>query len=227
MLVVILAAHGPTNDKHGAHAMGEGESELVAQAAEGDRAAIQQLLTRHHDQLVAIIEDKVPADLQGVLAAEDVCQEAYVAVFQQIGSLRDRSASAFSSWLRAIVERKLIDAVRALRAQKRGGGRHVGGEATDVSSVIELLDIVAVHEQTPSRSAARRELISGVHAALAQLNDDHRTALRLHYIEGLSVAGAAERMGRSPKALVMLCNRALRQLGQAIGDPVKFLSRNA
>jgi RNA polymerase sigma-70 factor (ECF subfamily) len=207
--------------------MDESESELVAQAADGDRAAIQQLLTRHHGQLVAIIEDKVPADLQGVLAAEDVCQEAYVAVFQQIGSLQDRSAPAFRGWLHAIAERKLIDAIRALRAQKRGGGRQVGGEAADVSSVIELLDIVATHEQTPSRSAARRELISGVHSALERLNDDHREALRLHYIEGLSVAGAAERMGRSPKALVMLCNRALRQLAQIIGDPARFLSRKA
>jgi len=167
------------------------------------------------------------AFLQGVLAAEDVCQEAYVAVFQQIGSLRDHSARAFSSWLRAIVERKLIDAIRALRAQKRGGGRQVGGEAADVSSVIELLDIVAVHEQTPSRSAARRELISGVHAALRQLSEDYQEALRLHYIEGLSVGGTAERMGRSPKAVVMLCNRALRQLARVIGDPVKFLSGDA
>jgi RNA polymerase sigma-70 factor (ECF subfamily) len=207
--------------------MNGNESELVAQAAAGDRAAIQQLLTRHYDRLVAIIEEKVPADLQGVLAADDVCQEAYVAVFQQIDSLRERNARAFRSWLQAIVERKLVDAIRALRAQKRGGGRQVGGAAADVSSVIELLDIVAVHEQTPSCSAARRELISGVHKALGELKADYREALRLHYIEGLSVAGTAERLGRSPKAVVMLCNRALRQLARAIGDPVRFLSRDA
>ena len=205
------------------------ESGLVSQAAEGDRAAIQRLLIRHHERLVAVIEDKVPADLQGVLSADDVCQEAYVAVFQQIGSLRDRSSGAFRSWLRAIVERKLVDAIRALRAQKRGGGRRAepGVPETDVSSVIELLDIVALHEHTPSRSVRRRELISGVHAALDKLKDDHREALRLHYIEGMSLADTAQRMGRSPGAVVMLCNRALRQLADRIGDPAKFLSRDA
>jgi len=207
--------------------MDDTESELVAQAVAGDRAAVQRLLTRHHDRLVAIIEEKVPADLQSVLAADDVCQEAYMAVFQQVGSLRDHSARAFRSWLQAVVERKLIDAIRALRAQKRGGGKQAGDPEAAVSSVIELLDVVAAHEQTPSRSAARRELVAGVHTALEELKEDHREALRLHYIEGLSVAGTARRMGRSPKAVVMLCNRALRQFARAIGDPGKFLSGNA
>jgi len=209
--------------------MDELESQLVAQAAAGDRAAVQQLLTRHHDRLVALIEEKLPADLQGVLAASDVCQEAYVAVFQQIGSLRERSPRAFRSWLQAVVEHKLVDAIRTLRAQKRGGGRQAeaNGKAVDVSSTIELLDIVALHEQTPSRSVARRELIDAVRAGLDQLKADHREVLRLHYIEGRSVAETAQRMGRSAGAVVMLCNRALRQLAQIIGDPVRFLSGDA
>jgi RNA polymerase sigma-70 factor (ECF subfamily) len=207
--------------------MDDTESGLVAQAVAGDRTAIQRLLTRHHDRLVAIIEEKVPADLQGVLAADDVCQETYVAVFQQIGSLRDRSTRAFSSWLRAVAERKLIDAIRALRAQKRGGSKQAGDPEADVSSVIELLDVVAVHERTPSRSIAARELIVGVRAALRDLKEDHRNALQLHYIDGLSVAETAERLDRSPGAVVMLCNRALRRLGRAIGDPARFLNDKA
>lgn len=209
--------------------MDDVESRLVSQAADGDRAAIQRLLIRHHERLVATVEGKVPADLQGVISADDVCQEAYVSVFQQIGSLRDRSAAAFGSWLRAIVERKLVDAIRALRAQKRGGGRQaaVAGVEADVSSAVQLLEIVAIHEHTPSRSVRRRELVDIVRDALDGLKDDYRTALKLHYIEGVSVANTAERMGRSPGAVIMLCNRALRQLAEAIGDPAKLLSRDA
>jgi RNA polymerase sigma-70 factor (ECF subfamily) len=131
--------------------------------------------------------------------------------------------------LRAIVERKFVDAIRALRAQKRGGGRRASPEGLEanVSSAIDLLEIVALHEHTPSRSVRRRELISGVHQALEELKDDYRKALQLHYIEGMSVADTAERMERSPGAVVMLCNRALRQLAEKIGDPAKFLSRDA
>jgi RNA polymerase sigma-70 factor (ECF subfamily) len=202
---------------------------MVAKAVEGDRAAIQSLLTRHHDRLAAMIESRIPADLQGVLASEDVCQETYVTAFQQVGSLRDRSAAAFGGWLRAIAERKLVDAIRALRAQKRGGGRLVSPAGRDaaVSSVIEVLDMVALSEHTPSRSVQRRELITGVHDAMAELKDDYRDVLRLHYIEGMSVADTAEKMNRSPGAVVMLCSRALRHLADKIGDPAKFLSRDA
>jgi len=209
--------------------MNGSESELVALAAGGDRAALQRLLMRHHARLAATVQRRVPADLQGVLAAEDVCQEAYVVVFQQVGSLRDRRAGAFRAWLEAIVERKLVDSVRALRARKRGGGRRAAAEdpGAAASSVAELLDLVAVHERTPSRSVARRELVAGVHAALKQLSEDHREVLRLHYLEGLSVEDTAQRMGRSAEAVVMLCSRALRRLARVVGDPDRFLSRDA
>ncbi|MBI4716173.1 MAG: sigma-70 family RNA polymerase sigma factor [Planctomycetes bacterium] len=197
--------------------MSEPESELVAWAARGDRAAMQRLLIRHHERLLNHINDRVPADVRGLLSAEDVCQETYVAMFQQITTLRDRSARTFASWLQAIAERKLIDAVRALRARKRGGtGRAAGRAAADVSSVIELLDLVAVDEHTPSRSLARRELIAGVRAAIDELKEDHRAALRLHYLEGRTVDETARRMGRSGGAVVMLCHRALRQLARVL-----------
>ncbi len=209
--------------------MDEAESGLVEQAVGGDRAAIQRLLIRHHDRLVAMVEARIPADLQGALAADDVCQEAYVCVFQQIGSLRERDARAFRSWLQAILERKLIDVIRAARAQKRGGGRHpaIKTERPDISSVADLLDLVAIDERSPSQSAAQRELFGQVHAALTGLKEAYRDVLRWHYLEGLSVAETAERMGRSPGAVVMLCMRALEQLGQVIGDPARFLSRDA
>ena len=208
--------------------MNDLESELVSQAANGDRTAIQRLLTRHHERLVTVVEGRIPADLQGVLSADDVCQEAYVSVFRQIGSLRERSAAVFGSWLRAIVERKLVDAIRAARAQKRGGGRQARrGSDLNVSSTIELLEIVALDEHTPSRSARRREMIGVVHKALDELKQEYQVALRSHYIEGMSVAETAERMGRSPGAVVMLCNRALRQLADRIGDPTNFLSHDA
>ncbi|MGD2110335.1 MAG: sigma-70 family RNA polymerase sigma factor [Phycisphaerae bacterium] len=205
------------------------EAELVSQAVDGDRAAIQRLLTRLHTRLASSIEKKLPADLQGLLSADDVCQEAYVAVFQRIGNLNDRSPAAFRAWVRAVTERKLVDMIRALRAQKRGGGKRVAGQPADadLSSVVDLLDIVAQHEHTPSRSVRRREMVSGVHKALDGLKVDYRDALRMHYLEGLSVGEVAKRMERTPGAVVMLCNRALKQLAERIGDPTGLLSQDA
>ena len=205
----------------------EAHQSWVAQAVAGDRAAIQQLLLAYHDQVASAIAAKVPADLRAVLSAEDVCQDTYFTVFQQIRSFQPHDERAFRRWLLTIAERKLVDAIRTQRAAKRGGGRQVDNAGPDAraSSAVELLDLVAVHEHTPSRSAAHRELVGQVQNALLALKDDYRDALRLHYIECHSVAETAQRMGRSDGAVLMLCNRGLRQLAEIIGDPDKFFSR--
>jgi RNA polymerase sigma-70 factor (ECF subfamily) len=209
--------------------MAEQESfqDWVPLAVSGDRAAIQQLLLAHHDQVVSVIAAKVPADLRAVLSADDVCQDTYFTVFQQIASFQPHDERAFRRWLLTIAERKLIDAIRKQRAVKRGGGRQVENARMDAceSSAVELLDLVAVHEHTPSRSAAHRELVGQVQNALLELKDDYRDALRLHYIECLSVAETARRMGRNDGAVLMLCNRGLRKLAEIVGDPAKFFSR--
>ena len=49
--------------------------------------------------------------------------------------------------------------------------------------------------------------------ALDELNSDYQTVLRLRYLEGLSVAETADRIGRSGGAVSMLCHRGLEQLG--------------
>jgi RNA polymerase sigma-70 factor (ECF subfamily) len=204
----------------------DSETTLVALATTGDRAAIQQLLMLYHDRLAAVIRPKIPADLRGTLSAEDVCQEAYVAVFRQMTSFHPHDERAFQRWLHTIADRKLVDVIRRQRARKRGGGKAALTSGDDqVSSVVELLDVVAVHERTPSRSAAHRELVLTVQGALEKLKDEHRDALRLHYIQALTVAETAERMGRTEGAVLMLCNRGLRRLGEVIGDPTRFFSR--
>jgi RNA polymerase sigma-70 factor (ECF subfamily) len=131
--------------------------------------------------------------------------------------------------LRTIADRKLVDLIRAQRAAKRGGGKRVEARQPrdDTSSMIELLDILAVHERTPSRSAAHRELVRIVQDALGGLKEDYGEVLRLRYIQSLSVAETAQRMGRSDGAVMMLCNRGLQQLEEVIGDPSRFFSRGA
>jgi RNA polymerase sigma-70 factor (ECF subfamily) len=201
-------------------------NELLDQAVAGDRLAIQRLLLRHHDRLVGVIAARLPEGLRGALSAEDVCQDAYVTAIRSIGTFRERTDEAFFAWLRTIAENTLIDMGRAMRALKRGGdGRAV--EATDpqASSMIALLDLIAVDHHTPSQSAARRELVSAVRSAVDRLPDDYRDAVRLRYVQGLSALETAQNMGRGEGAVRMLCSRALRRLAEEIGDPSQFLSR--
>jgi RNA polymerase sigma-70 factor (ECF subfamily) len=215
---------------------------LIHAAVAGDRSALERALLSVHDRLAAEVRLGVPPDVQGMLGVEDVLQEAYVDAFRGIRSFRpsaDDPAGSFYGWLATIAEHRLLDLLKARRAAKRGGGRvqvdgvpnalGAGGGAAAAAggadaSVLRLLDVVAVDEHTPSRSAAGREATSAIHVALAGLKSEYRDALRMRYIEGLSVAEVAAKLGLSEGAVQMLCHRALNEMRAAMGRASGFLS---
>ncbi len=203
-----------------------GNSEdLLEQAVAGDRLAIQRLLLCHHDRLAAAMAARLPDNFRRAISAEDVCQDTYVIAIRHIGTLKGRTDEAFFAWLRSIAENKLTDAIRAMRAIKRGGnGQVIETIDAQASSVIALLDLMSVDEHTPSQLAVRHELVARVRSAVAALPADYRDAVQLRYVQGLSVIETAQRMGRAEGAVRMLCCRALRLLADEIGDQSQFLS---
>lgn len=201
-----------------------GEPELLNRAVAGDEAALERLLMQHHARLCAEMASRLPAAAQGVIAVDDVVQEAYVVLFQEITAFRPQGPGSFYNWVATIAGRKLLDALKAQRALKRGGdARRLNAESPASASVVEWLEILATHEHTPSRSMAGREAISAIQTAIGQLRPDYREALRLRYVDGLSVSEAAARMKRTPSALCMLCHRGLRRLEEMLGTRSRFI----
>lgn len=205
--------------------MSSDEANLIAQAAGGDPVAVQLLLVRHHAALVADIQRRLPAQLAGQFSADDICQETYVAAVRKMGDFQALEGGGFYPWLRTIAERKLTDAIRGVKAAKRGSGKRVtepiGAEAT---SMVALLELLVVDERTPSQSMARREVVQHVQSALELLKTDYREALRLRYVKGMNVTEAAKQMGKTDGAMKMLCNRALKQLCEQLGDISRLTS---
>ncbi|TWT45081.1 RNA polymerase sigma factor SigX [Phycisphaerae bacterium RAS1] len=199
-------------------AAGANPSEWLSRARSGDRAALQQLLLSLHDRASAAISGRLPADLSGLLSADDVLQEAYIVVCREIGTFEGSEFDAFVSWVIRVAEHRMLDMIKGLRARKRGGKRR----AIDVSpkgddqATINLLEMLSVHSRTPSRSVARREDVSLVQSALASLETDYRECLTLRYVEGLGIEEIAERVGKTSGAARMLCHRGLQRLREAI-----------
>ena len=202
------------------------EQGLIAQAVAGDQLSLRRLLLLHHDAVCAKVERNLPADLRVVLAPSDICQEAYICALRELPTFEWRGPGRFRKWLLAIAERKLVDAVRRARCEKRGGGWRQASDAggTDDSRIVSLLDLVAGQERSPSKSACGHEVIAAVQAALDSLPPSYRAAIELRHIKGLSFRDAAAAMGRSEHAVLMLCNRGMKKLGEAIGDPARFFT---
>jgi RNA polymerase sigma-70 factor (ECF subfamily) len=199
--------------------------DVLERAIAGERAALDGLLAAYYPRLAAYIAPKLPDDLQGTLALEDVLQEAFLDVFQDISSAKAENGPSFYRWLVAITEHRMLDLIRAARAAKRGGGWSPLDAVS--ASVVGMLEQLAVNTRTPSTSAAGKEAISAVQSGMELLPEDYREALRLRYIEGLAVAETATRMGRTELAVQMLCHRALQRLAALMGSASRFLSRNA
>ncbi len=198
----------------------------VRAAAAGDRAALEEILLHYYDAVVERLRPKLPADLQGVIAFEDVMQEACSDVARSIDKFTAEDGAGFLAWFARIAENRLIDLARAQRAAKRGGGRQqVQADPNIASSVEDLLSLLAVNERSPSRSMAGHEAIDAVRTALAGIREEYRDAIRLRYIEGLSVGEIAEKLDKTKPAVNMMLHRGLAQMRDALGSASAFFSK--
>ncbi len=205
--------------------MQEAEEDLVARAVAGEAAAMNRLLMDHYDKLQARVDKKLPQDLRAAIAPEDLVQEALADAFRRIRSFRPEGRDAFYRWLTAIADNCVTDTIRAQRAAKRGGGR-ARLVAPARSSIAMLVDLLAVNSRTPSRSAGGQEAAAALQIALAGLRADYRDALSLRYLQGLPVAEAAARLGKTEAAVKKLCVRGLQALRTSLGAAASYLSQS-
>lgn len=142
-----------------------------------------------------------------------------MAAIRELPAFEPRGDHALRNWLLTIADRKLIDAIRVCRADKRGGGwQALAAGGRSETSAINLLERLAETSHTPSRSAVRHEAVDAVRAAVERLEADYRDVLRFRFVQGLSVAETAKSMQRSPGAVMMLCQRAVQRLAEQLAD---------
>ncbi len=120
---------------------------------QGDAAALERLLLDHYAALAAHLAKRMPQSLFAVTGVDDVVQQTYAQVFQNIRSYQHRHSASFMSWLVTIAENRLRDEVRAQKRKKRGGdfAQVRGGWLDDQSSAVRLLDDVAGPANTGSQ----------------------------------------------------------------------------
>lgn len=223
------ASEGPREQAGDARigASAASDADEIARAVAGDRMALERLLLAQYPRLAAQVARRFPRVLKGVVGVEDVLQETFVEAFRKIGSFEARTVDAFYHWLATIAAHRLLDAAKRLRALKRGAGRKVSltGADAENSSIVPLLEQLAAHEHTPSRSAVSHEMVNAVQVALAGLKARYRQALRLRYIEGVPLADVAARMGLTERAVDHLCERGRQQLRAVLHRSSRYLKR--
>ncbi len=144
--------------------------------AGGDRAAFSALYRIWQPVLVRYATGLLNGDRE---AAEDVVDEALLAVWQQAG--RFAGSGSGSGWLRRIVRNKAVD---WLRRQRETTLPHDG--------VGSLAEVMADPAPSASEIAEQQSDKEALIRALGVLSFDHREAVWLCYFEELSVQEIAE-----------------------------------
>lgn len=202
---------------------GEPNLEMIASAVAGDGTALEELLLGYYDRLLRRVARKLPASLRGTVCEEDILQQTCAEAFLRIRSFQPTYEAAFFRWLVTIADHRLADAIKAHNRVKRGGAQ--AGAAFHPDSMDQLVDLVAAPLHTASQSVARHEAIAAVQVGLASLDDDHRRAIQLRYLQGLSVAETAKVMERSPRTVRELCYRGMEDLRAVMGRSSQHFSR--
>jgi RNA polymerase sigma-70 factor (ECF subfamily) len=190
-------------------------SELLAIAAVGDPAAMNQLFARHQDRLRRMVRLRLNRRLQGRIDENDVVQEAFLEAAKKLSEYLARPEAPFFLWLRTLTGLKLAELHRHhLGTQMRDADRDVSlyagalPEANSLSLAAQLLGTLT----SPSKAAIRAERQIRLQEVLNSLDPIDREILALRHFEQLTSAEAAQVLGMSPSGATARHMRALKRL---------------
>ena len=193
------------------------EAGLLEQVGRGERAALDELLTRHRERLRRMVALRLDRRVQGRVDPSDVIQEAYVEACRRIDEFRRQPAVPFFVWLRFLTAQKLTQVHREhLGVQARDAGREVSlhrgpwPEATSAALAAQLVGQLTA----PSQAAVRAEIKLRLQEALNRMEPLDREVLALRHFEQLSNSETALVLGLSEPAA---CNRHVRALQRLKG----------
>jgi RNA polymerase sigma-70 factor (ECF subfamily) len=198
--------------------------ELLAQARQGEAAAVERLLTAHREPLRRMIGLRLDPALAARVDASDIVQDVLLEAHRRLSDYLRNPAMPFHLWLRHIAKDHVIDAHRRHRqAQRRSLDREqplVPAVLADHSS-FDLAGQLLDQELTPASAAIRHELQRRLDAAIAELGADDREVILMRHGEQLSNQDVAAALGLSEAAASMRYLRAVRRLRTALlpGEP--------
>jgi RNA polymerase sigma-70 factor (ECF subfamily) len=164
----------------------DGDLLLVARAQQGDFSAYDELVTRHRGRIFAMIRNMIHQEAD----AWDLSQEVFIKAWNALP--RFEAKARFSTWLYRIAHNAVYDWTRKRKLESVG-------ELNDEIFERERIDSGSFTTPSggvsPDETMAHGELREKIEAALAKLSPDHREAVLLKDVQGLSYKEIADVMG--------------------------------
>ena len=161
---------------------------LVARAQNGDFRAYDELVTRHRARIFAMIRNMIHQEAE----AWDLSQEVFIKAWNALP--RFEAKARFSTWIYRIAHNVVYDWTRRRRIESVG-------ELNDEIFERERIDSASMTTpsggNSPDDCMAHSELRVKIEHALAKLSPEHREAVLLKDVQGLSYKEIADVMSCS------------------------------
>lgn len=171
------------------------DTELVARAGRGDRAAAQALMARHLPKMITLARRMLGSQAE----AEDAVQDAFLKLWTHAARWQPGKAK-FETWLYRVTVNKCYDRLRRRPAASLDEAAEVADPAPAADAMLETT-----------------ALTGEIEAALADLPERQRAAILLCHHQEKGNIEAAEILGISVEALESLLARGRRALRTRLG----------
>jgi RNA polymerase sigma-70 factor, ECF subfamily len=195
--------------------------EVLDRAKLGDESAKGDLLNRFRPYLNVIAQRLLDERLQGRMDFADVVQTTFLEASRDFHGFRGESVESFLAWLRNILRNNVSTIHQQhLAAQKRSARKEIVLRVSSESggSSLGMADIVPSDSSTPSQRLMRDEAAVVLASCLEQIPESQREAIRMRYLEGMSLKEISDRVSKSEMAVAGLLKRGLRALREQMTD---------
>ncbi len=161
------------------------EVRLIERIVGGEREAFEELYRMYAPVVHGIVLLRVPYS-----EAQDIVQEVFVLVYENLGGLRDRNA--FPGWLARIARNRAAEFHRSKRPVEELSDE-ISGPKKPSAEALEILEVIRA------------------------MPDTYREILALRLVEGMSGIEIAERTGLSHDSVRVKLHRGMELLRQKLG----------
>ena len=172
------------------------EMELIEQLKRGDELAFKKIVELNQD----LVYNTILGIVQQETEAEDLTQDVFIKVFENISSFKGESK--FSTWIYRIAFTKALDFLRSRKRKKRFGflQSYFSNENTEPDQVKDFYH--------PGIKTENKERSVILFRAIDKLPVTQKAAFTLHKLEGLSYREISEVMETTVPAVESLMSRA-------------------
>lgn len=181
------------------------EAALVSEAANGNEAAVRELVRRMNPRLFRVARGVVASDAE----AEEVVQETYMKAFSRLDTFRGEAR--FSTWITRIAINTARMQARRVRPQE-----DYDTVAEDHQTPDSVLPFPGQSPDRPDAALGRAQIRVFLEDAVADLPADLRLPFLMREAESMSVRAIAADLSLNPITVKTRLFRARRRLRNAL-----------